>query len=360
MLFAGALAALLTVVGAPQAWAGAGDGAARATGSDAAAQIRAPVKKKGKKPSRLWYRISVTVSFEQQIDTPGQPPLKLQSTWSLESRKAVILFRQCAVPGGLAGKTLAFNFRARGSTCEAIKRALRKERRSELRAGNRKSAAETLRLIRRLRTDVRFNAGANGEITQYEWMIGPLVEQVMTVGHFEFEPVSGQWFPVRESGPLTVECKSTRVDHLLGMVELRRGSISTSSALADGVSLNPGLDTGYTLETGSTPDVCLHPDGAPLRTGGLRVTDEAAPHGDPLTGLSARNLLLTKDSRFKIRKKFGKSFTITKPISYRGPTLVLSGGGLVPATDGSMDRVSGSLTLDFLLCPRGGRNAKNC
>jgi hypothetical protein len=290
-------------------------------------------------PTRLWYRISATVtaSYKWAPSEGDRLGEEVSNSWSLESNTAILLYRQCshrdpAYP--LSARDLALLAGvAPGSPCAAVR--------------PRVPGHARVNLVE----DVRFKANAKG-----------------TIAAFEGVKTWGPHRPVYAGRYLDFECPEAIVSvaTLPGEATSTSGSLETASLVRSGVSpsllfaepvhllfVRPAYEcrdpeSGKVVES-QEARAYPPPDGGVL---GDRVT---APHGFGGPGLDPGedSLGFVKPIRLDgLGRRFGRTFTISGAQRWSRP-----------ATDGfDQGRATKTIryTLRFRLCPRGGRDVRRC
>jgi hypothetical protein len=280
-------------------------------------------------PVRLWYRIVATADLTKQGDFASPTYTDHRSVriqLQLRSRTAVLLYRQCEAlnVAGFEPKVIAqiIDLQRSAVTCAQVRAEARR-------------LGFSRRWIRRAGfvEDVRFRANAEGFVDNYERRTD-LPLRVTTSPNTGPEPI--------DCPPQTVEIVRVVTAEPVG------GSLDTASAARDGINVGIGFPINLRGEafTGSEGGPChVRSTGAetlvPRLVGGFRG-DAFGP--SPAYGATPTPSLL----RFKIGRRFGRSFTIEERESVQEP---LANGTWT---------TSGPVRLQFELCGRGGRRPSGC
>ena len=284
-------------------------------GGARAAAVRAPV--------RRWYRVSAEVTLHKSGDFAFESYTdhrETNITLRLRSRTAFILFHQCvplATPGGLDAKDLSFvaGLARSAFSCVELKEKLRE----------RGFSARDIRNLR-LTDDVRFTANGEGFLDGFE--------QTINVPERPTTFLNGL--------PGICPAQTTVRVRVLGLPVAIGGLLKTASAARDGVLLRPELEIGVQSESGTL--------GAPCFVAG--TGEQVGAPGRLVQRRTSLRLLADKPNpepvRFKIGRRFGRSFTVTgAPITTE------------PLANGKWTTTS-NVTLKFTPCPRGGRDVNGC
>ena len=315
-----ALAAALSVLAAPAA-------AAPTAGTRSAAGPQASP------PTRLWYRISATVTLTKGGDFTETLYTRHNETRArvrLRSRTAVAAAdRQCT---SLALPRLDPKLLARLATLTRTSTTCAEVRQKARYAGYSPQALRRLRLV----DDVRFSANGEGSVDEFERKIEVPAYSVIDARGVVQKQCEAQTLDIaRITRPLPVG-----------------GELRTASAARDGVS--PSIQFPVRLaigdvETGSEGGPCINPaTGQVLTQPRLTTGGFASGSGvfgeDPQYGAVPAPAI----ARFGIRRRFGRSFGVSKSQELKEPH----------ANGTWITTVETKLTFD--VCPRGGRDVAAC
>jgi hypothetical protein len=253
-----------------------------------------------KKPTRLWYRISLDVSEKKWYET-DQLKHEVQSNWGVVSKGAVILKIVCV------------------------------GRRTFILLAN-KPCARAYRRVhwrRFARNDLAFGATVSGI-----WSI-----------YYIYNHNNGHPEPVQE-GSKWVKCGPETDEHSLLAAPRFEGILASDSLVRAGLGIS--LETkartaglSWSTDTGNT---CTYTtlDGQPLPSA-------VNPPHDSRMAFEGTPTIDNADEWLRVRASgvggFGSSFGVQK--TFRNP-------------EGSFEQRETKITLGFKLCPRGGRAVRRC
>jgi hypothetical protein len=280
-------------------------------------------------PVRLWYRIVITADLTKQGDF-AYPALtdhrSVRIQLQLRSRAAVLLYRQCEAlnVAGFEPKVIAqiIDLTRSAVSCDQVRAEAR-------RLGFSRAWIRRAGFVE----DVRFAANAEGFVDNYE-------RRTEVPMHVTTSPNTGPE-PI-DCPPQVLEIVRTTAAEPVG------GRLETASAARDGVNSSIFFPIGLRAEAfvGGEGGPChVRSTGAetlaPRLVGRFRG-DAFGP--TPAYGATPTPSLV----RFKVGRRFGRSFTIESGESVQEP---MANGTWV---------TSGPVRLQFDLCDRGGRRPSGC